>query len=294
MAFVRLIKRVGRQTRRGDLARIVSLLFLALSLTSVFLYLLLAYYLSDDPRLVPLALRNAKSILFVTAHPDDETLFFGPSIAYRRDDPQVRRSLLAVSSGNYEGIGDLRRVELHKSCAKLSISRAHCAVLDRADLQDNPRQWWNEDKVADLVTAYVRKWKVDLIITFDHGGVSGHINHRAISAGVRADRLCPSKRPSAPQVYIAIRPYTYLPPIYWRILKAIFTTPLDDQVQRTSVHDTIPLEAYNSRALIVSPLSTYFASRRAFQQHASQYSWDRMLYLIMSRYMWLNNLERVE
>jgi len=39
--------------------------------------------------------------------------------------------------------------------------------------------------VAKIVGEYVKKWKVDSIITFDEGGVSGHINHRAVGAGVR-------------------------------------------------------------------------------------------------------------
>ena len=52
-------------------------------------------------------------------------------------------------------------------------------------LQDNPKVWWDTDLVAKTVEEYVKKWKIDAIITFDDGGVSGHINHRAVSAGVR-------------------------------------------------------------------------------------------------------------
>lgn len=39
--------------------------------------------------------------------------------------------------------------------------------------------------MVKIVGEYVKKWKVDSIITFDEGGVSGHINHRAVGAGVR-------------------------------------------------------------------------------------------------------------
>ena len=52
-------------------------------------------------------------------------------------------------------------------------------------LQDNPKVWWDTDLIAKIVEEYVKKWKIDAIITFDDGGVSGHINHRAVSAGVR-------------------------------------------------------------------------------------------------------------
>lgn len=64
-------------------------------------YWLLAYRLTNDPRLVPRAFRQAKNILFVTAHPDDESLFFSPSVLYRSDDPAVTRGLLVLSAGMY-------------------------------------------------------------------------------------------------------------------------------------------------------------------------------------------------
>lgn len=52
-------------------------------------------------------------------------------------------------------------------------------------LQDNPSVWWDTDLVEKTVGEYVKRWKIDGIITFDDGGVSGHINHRAVAAGVR-------------------------------------------------------------------------------------------------------------
>jgi N-acetylglucosaminylphosphatidylinositol deacetylase len=39
--------------------------------------------------------------------------------------------------------------------------------------------------VENVIEEYVKRWKIDAIITFDDGGVSGHINHRAVAAGVR-------------------------------------------------------------------------------------------------------------
>jgi LmbE family N-acetylglucosaminyl deacetylase len=75
--------------------------------------------------------------------------------------------------------------------------------LDKPELQDNPKVWWDEDAITAVVKEYVAKWKVDVvsifhpksgdglltlggqILTFDSGGVSGHINHRAVSAAVR-------------------------------------------------------------------------------------------------------------
>jgi N-acetylglucosaminylphosphatidylinositol deacetylase len=106
--------------------------------------------------------------------------------------------------GNNYGLGETRKKELHGSCAALGIKAERCIALDRMDLQDNPRIWWNEDVIIGSVKKYVEKWKVDAvrlstrlgvllamlltqlqILTFDSGGISGHINHRAVSAAIR-------------------------------------------------------------------------------------------------------------
>lgn len=99
MTVVWIVQRLGRPGQRRKLVRITLSLFFIVALTALCLYVLLAYYLANDPRLVPVAFQRAKSILLVTAHPDDETLFFSPSITYRRDDPHLQRGLLVLSSG---------------------------------------------------------------------------------------------------------------------------------------------------------------------------------------------------
>ena len=82
-------------------------------------------------------------------------------------------------------------------------------------------------------------------------------------------------------------------PFAWRILKALLTTPLGKEVEHNTVHDVVPLVAYNNKARIVSSWKAYRVSRAAFSQHDSQYSWDRSLYLVVSRYMWFNTLAKI-
>jgi hypothetical protein len=99
MIVVRLVKRLGRRlfTRRWPAILIASASVVVTY--ALFLYLIFAYYLADDPRLVPDTFRHARRPVLITAHPDDETLFFSPSILYHRHDPHVTRSLLVISSG---------------------------------------------------------------------------------------------------------------------------------------------------------------------------------------------------
>ena len=51
-----------------------------ISVAPLILQILLAYVVGSDFRLLPAELQEAKSLLIVTAHPDDECLFFAPSI----------------------------------------------------------------------------------------------------------------------------------------------------------------------------------------------------------------------
>ncbi|PWY73056.1 glycan biosynthesis protein [Aspergillus heteromorphus CBS 117.55] len=291
---IRLLKRLARQTRRRDWRWVLAYSALILFSASLFLYLLLAYYLANDPRLVPATIQRARNILLVTAHPDDETLFFSPTILYGRDNPDVTRALLVLSTGDYHGQGDIRRGEIEHSCEKLGIPAARCVVLEHGALQDNPKKWWRDDVIQDIVAHYVEMWKVDLIFTFDNGGVSGHINHRAVSAGVLRYT---ETYANPPPVYalmstFLLRKYSSLVdliltsiPFSWRILKALFTSPPE--------HVATGPDFYGDKALLVSSWETYWVARGAFGQHVTQFSWDRVLYLVVSRYMWFNDLYRL-
>lgn len=99
MRVLWFLKRLSRMVRGQSCRRLAFPLTLLIIVLSLGLYLLLAYPLANDPRLVPVAFQEARSILLVTAHPDDETLFFSPTITYRQNDANVKRSLLVISSG---------------------------------------------------------------------------------------------------------------------------------------------------------------------------------------------------
>ncbi|KAI9045500.1 PIG-L family deacetylase [Aspergillus affinis] len=178
-----ILKHVLRRVAKRP-STIITTLLATFLLIPLILYHLLAYLLANDPRLVSYTFRRANSILFVTAHPDDESLFFSPTLLYREDDLSVERSLLVLSSGNYDGEGSTRHNELQAACAVAGIRADRCIGLDHRELQDNPKKWWDEELIAEVVARYVKRWEVDLIVTFDDGGISGHLNHRAVFGGV--------------------------------------------------------------------------------------------------------------
>lgn len=69
-------------------------------LVPVVLQWIIAYLIGSDARILPAQLLAAKSLLVVTAHPDDECLFFSPSILGTLDrNRDITRGLLVMSIG---------------------------------------------------------------------------------------------------------------------------------------------------------------------------------------------------
>ena len=58
-------------------------------------------------------IRN-KKILLLTAHPDDEIMFFYPTIKNLCNNNDFH--LLCLSNGNYDELGNIREEELNKIC----------------------------------------------------------------------------------------------------------------------------------------------------------------------------------
>ncbi|CAK7233992.1 hypothetical protein SEUCBS140593_008787 [Sporothrix eucalyptigena] len=274
----------------------------------------IAYLVGGDVRLLPQELQGAKNLLVVTAHPDDECLFFAPSILGVLDRNRgVHGSLLSMSTGNNYGIGDLRKKELTGSCAALQIDPARCIALDHPDLQDNPTVWWDTALVQTIVQEYIAKWDIDAILTFDAGGVSGHINHRAVSAAISELIASSPASPKTPVAYMIVttplwRKYTFLGDLPLtalrftsRILAAFFFPSRGTEAVAAAARSTGSPGATasrgvvaTSRALVANTWHRYQKTREAFRHHNSQYTWDRHLYMIVSRYVWFNDLQKVE
>ena len=66
-------------------------------------------------------LRN-KRVCLLIAHPDDEAMFFAPTVlALARAETGNHVKILCLSSGNADGLGEIRRTELVKSAMTLGL-----------------------------------------------------------------------------------------------------------------------------------------------------------------------------
>ncbi|GAA6058348.1 hypothetical protein JCM3770_005845 [Rhodotorula araucariae] len=230
------------------------------------------------PHLVPPELRAARSVLWVTAHPDDESFFFAPSILSLLAPPHnADGALLCLSVGDHEGLGDTRRQELGASCGALGIARERCVALDVPTLPDDPAVWWETDAVERAVRKYVEGWQADAVISFDEYGVSGHANHRALSAALSA---ISRSDPSFPPLYA----------VSSTSLLAKYTSAL---LLPVSVLQRLLPFSPSADALFVSSVRQYRSTRCSFDAHQSQAIWFRSLFVSFSRYLWWVELRRV-
>ncbi|XP_060139051.1 N-acetylglucosaminyl-phosphatidylinositol de-N-acetylase isoform X2 [Zootoca vivipara] len=209
---------------------------------------------------------NATRALFVTAHPDDEAMFFAPTILSLA---QARLWLLCGSTGNYYSQGDVRKKELLDSCLVLGIPPSNVTIIDHRDLPDHPSVEWDTQLLSALILKHVKTNQINLVVTFDARGVSGHLNHKCLYTAVR--RLHSEKKfPEGCQV-LTLETVN---------LFRKYISILDAPISYLRSPDVLVVLARKDADL----------AKRAMQCHHSQLLWFRRLYLFFSRYVVINSL----
>ncbi|KAH7310610.1 putative deacetylase LmbE-like domain-containing protein [Stachybotrys elegans] len=127
-----------------------------------------------------LSLRN-KRICLLIAHPDDEAMFFAPTLlALTQHGTGNTVKILCLSSGDADGLGDIRKKELIESGLMLGLRRAEdITIVDRPHISTLLSATFVQDDPSDGAA-------IDALITFDAHGVSGHPNHSSLYHGAKA------------------------------------------------------------------------------------------------------------
>ncbi|KAF9192152.1 hypothetical protein BGZ51_006126 [Haplosporangium sp. Z 767] len=248
------------------------------------------------------------NILLVIAHPDDEVMFFGPTLAeLTRPENGNTVHVLCLSSGNHDGLGEKRKRELVASCKSFGIRESRVTVLERDELKDGPKELWDPSLVGDQMNLYAKKHNIETIITFDDKGVSGHTNHIACYVGLTYFIQTFKDNTPVKTCYVLksvslLRKYIAILDLPFTMVMTEALMPLVSQI--TGLGSTAALiggqnSATNrtnlrpSELLFVSSPSAIVQAKGAMEKHESQMVWFRKLYVIFSRYMSINELRRV-
>jgi N-acetylglucosaminylphosphatidylinositol deacetylase len=182
----------GMATRPG--------LYVILALFPLFLALLLHLLHSDDvlsfqPNTSP---SNPSRILLLTAHPDDETFFFGPTLSSLIPSTETSVSTSPASSnsithhfpqvyslcfsiGNADGLGEVRRRELEDSLDVIGVAKEKRWILDepyvtlsclamfscssqnQSEFPDSITTKWDASLIAATVNRYVVDYNISIV-----------------------------------------------------------------------------------------------------------------------------------
>jgi len=209
-------------------------------------------------------LKDARRVLIVTSHPDDEVMFFGPTILGLLRSGVTEVFLLCMSPGREPGPN--RKYELYSSVSKLGLEASKIIVIRHSKLRDDPALRWREELVSDIISRHTATLHIDTIITFDRHGVSGHRNHVALYYAVAC-------------LAMEVRDVS------------VFCLSTVNLLRKYSSVVDVPMSFLLCPTVYLVGLRQWWQIQKAMMAHWSQYTWFRILYMMFSRYTLLNTLE---
>lgn len=264
----------------------------------IILWLFTVYMTQSFPTL------EGKRVCFLIAHPDDEAMFFAPILQYlTRPDLQNQVFILCLSSGDADGLGRIRKDELAKSAIMLGLKTSeHLVVIEDEKLPDSMTVTWNAKLISGILTKYFApkvastpstsapESLIDVIITFDQEGVSGHPNHISLYHGAalflrtimqrHTGWECPVRLYTLTSVNL-LRKYSFF-------LDAMTTVIACVLRKKEKSNFPTPL-------LVASgPQNVRRAQRAMTTAHKSQMRWFRYGWIWGSRYMVVNDLRKIK
>eukprot|EP00981_Chlorochromonas_danica_P006012 scaffold1244_cov162-Ochromonas_danica.AAC.48 len=214
---------------------------------------------------------ECERVLLVTAHPDDEVMFFSPFLEAYRSSNSAIVSILCLSTGNDDGLGEKRKIELQQCVKYYGIESQHVFIIDHPNLQDGMANHWSPEVIAEIYQDHVNVLRPDLVVTFDDYGVSGHPNHIAVYQGVRLATL----RSSGENLPKHVLKLCSKPLIrkFW----GVFDVPLSFLCDETM--------------LVVN--GQPWRTALAFAQHTSQMLVYRQAFILLSSFTYINSFRHI-
>lgn len=266
----------------------------------------------------PLPIRNS-TVYFIIGHPDDEVMFFSPSVvemAKKKHNNHVKLVCFSRGDAVDESMGVIRTEELHNSARILGVDASDVIVLEK--FKDGMDQHWEESEIrgalAEITNINQQKKKKQkqspqntVFITFDQFGVSKHPNHIALYHGTRSFFENDFK-PFAKNQHNTSRLYVLKSLNFWE--KYLFTLLTNvelfvDLLSRFVLSNLLKVnvnvsffdqsvQKNCSSVRIYSDLNMLSLSYAAMAYgHFSQMVWFRYGWLVFSRYLAFNNLMQI-
>jgi LmbE family N-acetylglucosaminyl deacetylase len=143
-------------------------------------------------------------VLAVFAHPDDESLACGGTLA-RLSDLGATVVLLCASRGELGFVsdlslvpnGDLGHIRTNELCAAARVLGLRTVLV--RDHPDGYLRWAQASRLDIDIAATIRQFEPDAVITFDEDGLYWHVDH--VGVHERTSRIVSSLGDAAPALY---------------------------------------------------------------------------------------------
>lgn len=239
-------------------------------------------------------LEEIESLSLVVAHPDDEVMFFAPTILEldSRLPPNVEFNVVCLSKGDADGLGDIRVKELNDSVNFLLANSGRRYQLEQYDYPDGHDETWDLESVQSTIKDSVLKSKKSsVLLTFDDKGVSKHVNHIACHEAV--SKLLQTESIVKTALYLdsygnnIVLKYSAF---FWETWKLTKDWLLHHTLSVPSHNENKPV---NSITLMNDYPSYILSFASMLHSHKSQMVWFRYGWWTFSRFVFVNDLKVV-
>jgi LmbE family N-acetylglucosaminyl deacetylase len=175
--------------------------------------------------------------LIITAHPDDETLWFGGTVLTR---PQRRWTVVCVTADRDATVAGRRRRELEAACAALGV-----AELIAWAIPDEPLARLPMEELARRVRALAFD-RFTGVWTHGPSGEYGHLHHQDVGAAVHAEALRRGRAVLSPAYHTAaieVQPLTA--EVYRKKLEILTRTYAGEFYDFVQLLPSLPVEAFS-------------------------------------------------
>ena len=211
-----------------------------------------------------------KNVLLVIAHPDDESMFFSPLLSFlERRHYSDNTHILSLSNGG----NDARSKEL--KAAGMRVFGIRKKRIQIKDFKDGMNEDWNTRIILEYIQQYVKENDIEILFTFDGFGVSGHPNHCSIYKALanNLNSLQLTDVYSLRSVSIC-RKYS----MYFKaLLCLLICVPFNWNLCKCDF------------AILSAPNKCW----DGMIHHKSQFVWFRKLFVVFSRYSWINEFDQI-
>ena len=131
-------------------------------------------------------------VVTIFPHQDDETIFAGGALLMVKQDPRVRTHVVCFTLGDLSSAKDYLRIS-GEELARIRVQELRSATTDlRVDelIQlEHPDQGLPKlarEDLAEEAREIIERTGAEVVITYGPDGMTGHVDHRALSAAVTA------------------------------------------------------------------------------------------------------------